>query len=301
MRKLMTGFAVIGLVGLATPAHAQAWIGLMVGDMMARQAAAVKEQACMTGTAMEGEKIEDARAPADAVMRAYWQSVKGGQATTVSAHFHLDKRTRWASGDTVRDMAGTASVVDDFAAAGLTPDAAPLGFFRAGDGQSAAGQWVVRDAGGKRRGTYKAMFDRKAGVWKLQTLDLIGENIWVDPLVQYCHKPGDVLPYRLSNSSWMRDYTEKRAIKGEAKAAALEAEAAKLQSAAASAKPGARATKEAAAKFATEKASQARASATLRNSAALQAAESERAAKADAKAVEEARIAGQAALAAMAP
>lgn len=221
-----TGLAVaLAWAGSAPPASAQAWIGQIVGDMMAQGAAAQREAACMTGTAMPPEEVTEARTPALAVIQAYYASAGGDG--RISPHFNLDKRTRWINGEAGAGMAELDRQRDPFARGGLALDPAPLGFVRAGDGASAMGQWVVRDAAGVVAGTYTGRFTRNAGVWRLSTLQLTPARQYADPVEQYCHSAGDVLPYRLANSRWTREQAERRVAKATAKAARADAALAK--------------------------------------------------------------------------
>ena len=71
MRKvLLGGAASVALLGGA-PATAQIWIGQIVGNMMAAQAAAEKEHACMMGTPDTPSEVEETRAPIADVMARY--------------------------------------------------------------------------------------------------------------------------------------------------------------------------------------------------------------------------------------
>ncbi|WP_447727971.1 hypothetical protein [Sphingomonas koreensis] len=225
-RLQAAGVAVIlAWAGYTPTASAQAWIGQIVGNMMAQQAAAQQEEACMTGTPMPPEEVTEARTPALAVMRAYYASA--GADGRISPHFNLDKRTRWIDGEAGVGMAEIDRQRDRFAHGGLSLDPVPLGFVRAGDGASALGQWVARDAAGAVGGTYTARFTRSGGVWRLSTLQLTPARQYIDPVEQYCHKSGDVLPYRLSNARWWREQAERRAVKAAAKAAKADAALAK--------------------------------------------------------------------------
>lgn len=213
--------ALLTCAGYAPAASAQAWIGQVVGNIMAQQAAAQQEAACMIGTAMPPEEVAEAHAPGLAVMRAYFSSA--GTDGRISAHFNLDKRTRWIDAEPGVGMAELDRQRDPFARGGLSLDPEPLGFVRAGDGASALGQWVVRDAAGQLGGTYTGRFTRSGGVWRLSTLRLTPARQYVDPVEQYCHKPGDVLPYRLETARWQREYAERRFAKAKDKAAKAEA------------------------------------------------------------------------------
>ncbi len=206
-------------------AQAQIWIGQIVGNMIAAEAAAQQEHACMTGTAMPESEVAEARGPALALMPRYFEAAKGGGAA-LSGFYNLDKRSRWTSGGVSAGMAEIDRQADPFAQGGLVFDPTPLGFVRAGDGASALGQWHVRNAAGKAAGTYTALFTRKTGVWRLSMLALTPARAYADPVEQYCHKAGDVLPYRIANARWSREYAEKRVAKAEAKAQRAEASAA---------------------------------------------------------------------------
>lgn len=234
--------AVVTLAVQPVVANAQAWIGLMVGDMMARQAAYAAEQRCMGGEAMPPNEVAEARNPAPAVMQGYWAAVGVGQSP--AAAFHLGSKTRWTAGATSAGQTGLGKVVDPFARAGMTFTATPLGFVRAGDGQSALGQWAAEDRPGHRGGTYQALLRRQAGVWKLSTLELVEARSWIDPVVQYCHAPGDVMPFRVGQAQRMVEQAERREVKSAKKAGETRAKAERAAAALASA-PGSAAKAEA--------------------------------------------------------
>jgi hypothetical protein len=281
---------------VAQVAQAQMWIGLMVGDMMARGQAAETERLCMIGTPMPDAEIEEARKPSLLALQGYWQTVSNARPANVSAHFNLTSKTRWVNGAMVLPMAGLAAVSDPFAASKLVFDEAPMAFVRAGDGASAAAQWAVRDRAGKRSGTYQARFTRAAGVWRLSELELVGAATYVDPLVQYCHKRDDVLPYRLSSAEWLKTHTAKRAAKAGEKAAIARTAAAKAEAAAAAATGSGKAAKATAAALAAAKSQKAEEAAALRKSEADKAVSADTQAKADAAALTAVRTAGIAAL-----
>ena len=271
------------IIGLASaPAHAQAWIGQVVGDMMAQQRAIELEQACRTGTPMPPDEIDETRASTRASINGYWNAVRQGTANVVP-YYQPDGKAKWIAGGKTVGLAGLTRVTDPFVGNGAALDATPIAYFRAGDGRSVGGQWVVRNADSSLIGTYDALFRRTEGVWRLSELSLIPAGSYVEPLVQYCHTVGDVLPYRVS---WT---TRQRALL-EARAAKLEAKAAKAREAAAK---GSRSDEEAVliqkrAVDAAERARRAREAARL-------AAEANELALADAKAAEAARSVGRAA------
>lgn len=201
-------------------ASAQAWIGLMVGQMMAEGQAYQQEIACMSGTPMIDKEVLEARQPAIDTMTGYYAAAQAGKPLTPS--YNLDKRSRWISGDVTAEPMKIDAQRDPFAAPGHALTAEPLGYARAGDGQTVWGQWAVtRD--GARAGTYTGVFTRKDGRWKLRTLTLTPASQYADPVVQFCHKPGDVMPYRLVSTRSSREIFEKRLAKTEAKLAKAQA------------------------------------------------------------------------------
>jgi hypothetical protein len=197
-------------------ADAQAWIGQVVGNMAAQAAAAQREEACMNGKAMPEKEVAEARIPALATMQGYFADAGAG--TSFEQRFQPDKKSLWTSGEIRAGAAELGRQRDSTATGGTVLDATPLNFVRAGDGSSAMGQWVARTATGTPVASYSATFTRKIGVWRLSTLSQSPARTYVDPVVQYCHKPGDVLPYRLGTTRLLREAAEKRVAKVEARA-----------------------------------------------------------------------------------
>lgn len=281
-------------VPLAGAAHAQAWIGLMVGDMMARQQAYQQELACQAGTPMVAKEVAEAADPAPALIQGYWSAVQAGKAPLGS--FIIDKNTRWSGGTTVLDQKTLAAIKDPFALGGNSLNPQPLALVRAGDGASAQGQWQVRDASGKLVGTYNAVLRRRAGTWLLSSLELVEGKTWVDPVVQYCHKPGDVIGYRLTNTKSAADYAARRLVKAQKKEAEARAKA-EIAKGKADEDPG-NSGKQLAAQQAGEKLASAVLTTAERQAEANRTREAQAKAEADRKALEDQRAAGKAALAA---
>lgn len=295
---LGTGVAVLAAgVTLAGPAQAQAWIGLMVGNMMAQQQAYQEEMACQAGTAMVPKEVAEAADPAPALIQGYWSAVQGGQAPLAS--FIVDKNARWTAGATVLDQKTLAAIKDPFAQSGNSLNIQPVALVRAGDGASAQAQWQVRDSAGKLVGTYNAVLRRRAGTWLLSSLELVDNKTWVDPVVQYCHKPGDVLGYRLTNTRSVAAYAEKRLAKAQKKEAEARAKADKAKAEAEQA-PG-NSGKQDAARLAGEKLASAVLTTAERQAEADRARAAQAKAEADQKAFDDLRTAGKAALAAGTP
>ena len=214
-----------GLLG-SGPAHAQAWIGQVVGDMMAQGAAAQREQACMTGTAMPDSEVAETRPSAAAAMTGYWQAVRGGGGSAnVTAFYQAEGKVGWKSGETNLGLPALTRVSDPFAAPGNDMESAPIGYVRSGDGRTVRGQWRVKRADGSTAGIYDALFRRVDGTWKLSQLTLLSPREYAEPVVQFCHKPNDVLPYRLNYTQTMRTMLTKRADRLRAKAVSARSDA----------------------------------------------------------------------------
>lgn len=151
--------------------------------------------ACQKGTPPTVNAVAATRQVAMTQMRGYWDALASGGSPL--GFFLVDKRVRWTSGATVLDKKTIAGIKDPFVAAGSNLVTEPLGYALSGDGLSAIGQWQVRDANGQVVGTYQATFNMTKQQPRISTLQLIEPQTWVDPVAQYCHKPGDVLGYRL--------------------------------------------------------------------------------------------------------
>jgi hypothetical protein len=285
------------LATIATPAFSQAWIGLMVGDMIAQQHQAAMEQACMTGTAMIENEVAEARPSTISSMRGYWDAVKGGSPSVVQPYFHVHKKSAFIDGATKIAITPTAKVADPWAASGSILAAEPIRYFRSGDGASVRFQWEVRDGAGKLIGTYDADLRRGGATWRLFELKLIPAKEYVEPLVQYCHKVGDVMPYRLISTERTMTYTAQRAVKMAAKADKAEAAAAKALARTMNSSGHASPADKLMVRESGDKANTARSKASEAKLAADAAAAANAKAKADAKAMEDARAAAIAALA----
>jgi hypothetical protein len=303
--KLTKGYRIAGrgallgaIAASATPAFPQAWIGLMVGDMIAQQQQAVMEHACMTGTAMIESEVAEARPTTLASMRGYWNIVKGGSPALVQPYFHVHKKSALISGPIKIAITPMARVTDPFAAPGAQLAADPVRLFRSGDGASVRFQWEVRDAAAKLIGTYDAALRRGGATWRLFELRLIPANEYVEPLVQYCHEVGDVMPYRLISTERTKTYTTQRAVKMAAKAEKAEAAAAKVLARTMNSSGHASPADKLMVREASDKAKSARNTATETQLAAETAAADNAKAKVDAKAMEDARAEAMAKLAA---
>jgi hypothetical protein len=267
----------------------------MVGDMMARQQAYQQEMACQAGTPMVPKEVAEAADPAPALMLGYWSTAQTGKAPLAS--FIVDKNARWTAGATALDQKTLTAIKDPFAQPGNAIDPKPLNVVRAGDGTSAQGQWQVRDGAGKLVGTYNAVLRRRAGTWLLSSLELVDNKTWVDPVVQYCHKPGDVLGYRLTNTKSAAAYAEKRLAKAQKKEAEARTKAEKAKAEAEAEPDLDTTTKQGAARLAGEKLASAVQTTAERQAEADRTRTAQAKAEADQKALDDQRAAGKAALA----
>lgn len=275
-------------------ARAQAWIGQVVGNMIANQQAAAQEAACMSGTAMSEAEVAEAINPARSTMASYWRAVQSGKPANVANLYNLGSKARWSGGGRVLAATQLTAVSDPFATTNASFDEKPLALVRAGDGASARGQWAVRDMAGKRTGTYTALFTRQLGQWHLSALDLSPASEYVDRVVQYCHKGGDVLPYRLTQSQWLHTYTERRSAKAKLKASAATEKATAAQARVDRDGVKANAQSIEGARLAAERASKMVQEAAARDTEATATANAAATAKADADAWEAERAAGRA-------
>jgi hypothetical protein len=207
-------------VAASQSSHAQFAVTVMpsvIGSVVGHMAAADTEAACMSGTSLPQNEINEARDPAIAVMQQYFASAQSGKAK--SNAFHLDSKTHWVAGALNTGAEGIDAATDPLAVEGRTLMPRPLRFYRAGIGAAALGQWVVQDPRGSVVGVYTGMFLRRSGNWRLHDLTISQAGEKVAPAVQFCHVQGDVTKYKLSSSAVMREYAEKRLSKAKAKLA----------------------------------------------------------------------------------
>lgn len=283
-------FAAIVLASLAAPAAAQYYGPYYVPDFAGMNEGQNAEWNCRRGNPAHPSEVAASASRTSAMMQAYFETVRTGQVPL--ALFIANDKTRWIAKGTSLGGKNLAAIKDPFAAEGNTLDPKPLKFVRSGDGSTALGQWQVRDAAGNPAGTYQALFRFKKG-WLFSSLELIEAGAWVDPLVQYCHNPGDVLGYRLAEAKSAVAEAQRRLTPARQAEAAARASADKAKAAAAAAPDNA--GKQAAAKQAAEKLRQA---ADMANGYQSQY-DTQRAildkAEAEQKAIEDQRAAGKAA------
>jgi len=151
--------------------------------------------ACQKGTPPSVNAVAATRSVAMTQVRGYWDALSSGGSPL--GFFLIDKHVRWTFATTVLDKKTLGSIKDPWVVAGSNLVTEPAGYALAGDGLTAVGQWHVLDASGQVVGTYHATFNMTKQQPRISTLQLIPPQSWVDPVAQYCHKPGDVIGYRL--------------------------------------------------------------------------------------------------------
>ena len=229
MKKLALASGTLVLISApVSPAFGQAWIGQMVGDMMAQQAAAEARHRCYMGDPNTPEEVAEALAPTNSQMQDYFSAMQAGNGSAAD-FFALDKRALWKLGEVSYGEEELASAQDPFAVAGNALDAEPQTYVRSGQYAFTLADWQVRDGEGNLVGTYTGYFVRKLGDWKLRKLTLTPANEYVAPVLQFCEEPDDVLPYRLDYGARWQGSMEKSVAKAETKLAGHQEKLAKAQ------------------------------------------------------------------------
>lgn len=214
--KIALAGAIPAALFLAVPASAQYMPHLDPNlYMLTTMNMAGGANTCMTGTAPPEGEIAEARDPAPDLMQTYFAAAQSGRAMT--AAFRDKNKASWTHLGTTVLHAEINAQTDPLAVAGNRLDPEPLRFFRAGNFQSAQGQWAVLDAAGTIVGVYDAVFKREKGVWKIDSLTVFGADETVGPAVQYCMEPGDVTEHKLEVAGNQIEFFETEIAKSEEK------------------------------------------------------------------------------------
>ena len=178
------GLVAIAL-SMASPTLAQAWIGQIAGEAAGNHVPGP----CRRADPPPPEAVAEARAPALAAMRLYWERASAADAADVSAAFHA-RYGNWVSGKILTGGEALTSITDPLARrAGAALAAEPSIFVLASDRRSARGIWRV-DAGEAAAGYYVADFGSERHVWKLNRIEIVDEMPLTE-ISQYCRQPGD--------------------------------------------------------------------------------------------------------------
>lgn len=220
------GFAALALS--ATPAQAQYMMHLDPNlYMLTVMNMTGGPNTCMTGLPLPEKEVDEARVPAPDVMQAYFGAAQGGGLK--STFFRASKKAQWTHGSTTVPLAQIDAQSDPLAAAGNRLDPQALRFFRAGNFQTAQGQWLVNGADGSVVGLYDAVFQREKKMWKLERLTAYAAADKVVPAMQYCVTPGDVTESKIKSATDQISYHEKEIVKAQAKLEKARAELASAE------------------------------------------------------------------------
>jgi hypothetical protein len=194
----MNQFTAVARIGLAAtvlssaaPVFAQAWIGQIAGEAAGNHTPGP----CRRADPPPPEAVAEARAPALAAMRLYWERASTADAADVSAAFHV-RYANWVSGKTLLGAEALTSINDPLARhAGAALAAEPAIFVLASDRRSARGVWRV-DAGAAAAGYYLADFGIEHHLWKLDRLEVVDAMPQTE-ITQYCRQPGDFEAFQM--------------------------------------------------------------------------------------------------------
>jgi hypothetical protein len=131
----LTGLGLLVLT--TTPAHAQAWIGQIAGDMAARQAAAQREAACRNGTPATPKEQAHALTTSEAALAAYAQLGPQSSPKALGKIFALKQ-----PGLSWKDETGPAGIPEFLTRLdGRRATLERIAFVVAGDATTARGIW----------------------------------------------------------------------------------------------------------------------------------------------------------------
>lgn len=225
MRLGMTAFT-LGLIGIATSASAQIWIGQVVGNIADQERIARQRHECMMGESkMPEAEVTETIGQTSNIMRAYFAAASRSPAN-VAPFYHLSGKKRWMSGKLSIGSSGLAKVTDPLAIQeGAAIDQAPTAHVRSGDTSLVQSLWTVRNSAGTPIGYYDAFLTRNLGVWRLRSLTVVTGTAAPTSITPFCEKPGDVQPYRIAFAERERLRAEKQARKAAERAARANADA----------------------------------------------------------------------------
>ncbi|QYJ07020.1 hypothetical protein [Qipengyuania flava] len=214
-KPLSSGVAAASLL-VAVPASAQYMPHLDPNlYMLTTMNMAGGANTCMTGTAPPENEIAEARDPAPRLVQSYFDAAQSGGKLTGA--FRDKKKASWTHAGRTVLYAEIDQQSDPLVAAGNRLDPEPLRFFRAGNFQSAQGQWSVLDASGAVAGVYDVVFKRQKGIWRIDALTVLGADETVAPAMQYCMEPGDVTEHKVEAAGNQIEFFEEQIAKSEEK------------------------------------------------------------------------------------
>ncbi len=183
-------------------------IGNFAGQLAGQNAQAA-ENICMSGTPVSRTQHLQAQDAAHQLVARYWQHASNKAPDQMPPLFTADGRINRNDGTQTMSIPLNVQLLDPFATAGVVIGPAPVSFTIAGDARSAIGQWEVREANGRLRGTYVASFKGKGDRWLISGLEAISPHLFVEPLIRYCHVSGDIVYHLIANAKTSVELAEK--------------------------------------------------------------------------------------------
>ncbi len=173
--------------GHASASHAQAWIGEMVGQIAAQEAARQREAACVAGTPAPDEEIARATAQSAALLDAYFALTSKSKRKDIGRVFELKKDdVSYKSVDGPVAVEALGAILDQ-----PQPTLERQSFVVGGDGVTARGIWAVVEPGGAPTGYYAVDFSVRAVSWRIWHLTVLPADAVPAPPAAYCHYDPD--------------------------------------------------------------------------------------------------------------
>ncbi len=171
----------------ASSSHAQAWIGEMVGQIAAQEAARQREAACVAGTPAPDEEIARATEQSVALLDAYFALTSKSKRKDIGRVFDLkreDASYKSVDGSVAVDALG--AILDQ-----PKPTLERQSFVVGGDGLTARGIWAVVEPGGAPAASYAVDFSVKVVSWRIWHLTVLPADAAPAPPPAYCHYDPD--------------------------------------------------------------------------------------------------------------
>jgi hypothetical protein len=173
--------------GHAASSHAQAWIGQIVGDIAAQEAARQREAACVAGTPAPEEAITRATEQSAALLEAYFALTSKSKRKDIGRVFDLRR-----DDVSYKSLDGPVSVEELGAILDMpTPTLEPKSFVVGGDGMTSRGIWAIAEPGEEPSGYYAVDFSVRAVSWRIWHITVLPADAPPAPAAAYCHYDPD--------------------------------------------------------------------------------------------------------------
>lgn len=160
-RGLVAAGLVAGAMSLAGAASAQAWIGTMVGEMAAQEAAAAREKACLAGAPPPPKDVAKITARIEQRMASYFALDSRSKPADIAKVFDMK-----AKGVSFRDVDGTISPAELGARLDApTPALTLSSVVVAGDLTTARAIWTTAPTDGSPPMAYAVDFTGAVDSW----------------------------------------------------------------------------------------------------------------------------------------